>query len=244
MSETDYSNPLIRLSLDGESLTAGGQITLQGDQAHYLANVMRLKPGTELLVFTAAAGEFLAEATAVARKAVTLEIKEQTREADILPDLWLLFAPVKKARTDFLIEKATELGVGAFQPILTQYTQTRRLNTERAAAQIREAVEQCHGICQPEMRELAPLNDVLASWPEDRPLYFCDEARDAAALEQAVQPGPAALLIGPEGGFSPAERKKLKALPFAVPVSLGPRILRAETAAAAAITLFHAARRG
>lgn len=244
MSETDYSNPLIRLSLEGETLTAGGQITLGGDQAHYLANVMRLKPGTELLVFTAAAGEFLAEAISVARKAVELDIKTQTRAPDILPDLWLLFAPIKKARTDFLIEKATELGVGAFQPILTTYTQTRRFNTERAIAQVQEAVEQCHGICQPVVQELAPLKDVLAHWPEGRTLYFCDEARDAVPLEHAVQPGPAAIIIGPEGGFAPEERKKLKALPFAVPVSLGPRILRAETAAAAALALFHAARRG
>lgn len=238
--EIDFSAPQIRVSVEEAALQEGVALTLDGDRAHYLANVMRLKAGDKITLFNGRDGAFAASIGAAARKRVDVVLGAQVQAPDVLPDLWLLFAPIKKARTDFLVEKATELGVGRLVPILTQYTQTRRFNGERARAQVIEAVEQCHGVSLPDVAELAPLNEVLADWPTNRPLYFCDEKRDAVPLAQAVQAGPAAILIGPEGGFSGDEREKLKGLPFTRPVTLGARILRAETAAVTALAQFHA----
>ncbi len=239
VEEIDFTAPQIRVSVEGEALAEGAALTLGGDQSHYLANVMRLKAGDDVTLFNGRDGAFAAKIVAASRKRVELVLGRQLQAPDVLPDLWLLFAPIKKARTDFLVEKATELGVGRLVPVLTQYTQTRRFNQDRARAQVVEAVEQCHGLSLPEVDELAALNDVLADWPDNRVLYFCDERRDATPLAEAATDGPAAILIGPEGGFSEKEREKLKALSFTRPVSLGARILRAETAAVAALAQFH-----
>jgi 16S rRNA (uracil1498-N3)-methyltransferase len=156
-------------------------------------------------------------------------------------DVWLLFAPIKKERTDFIVEKATELGAAVIQPVRTEFTQSERVRTDRLQAHAVEATEQCGGTYVPEVRELVALDRVLADWPAGRRLMFCDEGLvgETAGLAGAG-PGPWAILIGPEGGFSEAERARLAAQPYAVPVSLGPRILRADTAAVAALTLWQA----
>ncbi len=203
---------------------------------------MRLVAGDRLFVFNQTSGEWLAEVAEAGKRGGALRCLERTRERRMPADVWLLFAPIRKERTDFIVEKATELGVAVIQPVRTEFTQSDRVRTERLQAHAVEATEQCGGTYVPEVRELAPLDRVLADWPTDRQLLFCDERRagQAVGLERAG-PGPWAILIGPEGGFSDAERARLAALPFAVPVSLGPRILRADTAAVAALTLWQAA---
>ncbi len=156
------------------------------------------------------------------------------------PDLWLLFAPIKKARTDFIVEKAAEMGVREIRPVQTEFTNAERIRRDRLQAHVIEAAEQCGGVFVPEVRELERLDRLLQGWPEDRQLMFCDEALAGGSpvLKANQDAGPWAILIGPEGGFSEAERDRLQALEFAHPVALGPRILRADTAAVAAMTLW------
>lgn len=213
-------------------------------QAHYLRGVMRRSVGDGLILFNGRDGEWRAELTALDRKSAAALCAEQLRPQEAEPDLWLLFAPVKKARLDIIVEKAVELGASRLQPVITRYTDVDRVKTERLAAQVREAAEQSERLTVPEVMEPVSLKDVLAGWPVERPLMFADEEGGAPALSalQSIADETAAILIGPEGGFSPDERQAISALPATLRVSLGPRILRAETAVIAMLALWQAAR--
>ncbi|MDX1822763.1 MAG: 16S rRNA (uracil(1498)-N(3))-methyltransferase [Paracoccaceae bacterium] len=241
----------IRLFVD-QPLGAGQTVPLDRDQAHYLFGVMRLSAGAGVLLFNGRDGEWLARVAEAGKRGGSLTCEGQTRPLRRPPDLWLLFAPIKKARTDFIVEKAAEMGAARIIPVQTDFTNAERIRQDRLQAHAVEAAEQCGGTYVPEVANLIRLDRLLADWPEGRHLMFCDEgfADGGAAPEGASSalPGlrrttpaePWAILIGPEGGFSAAERKRLLALPFAHPVSLGPRILRADTAAVAALTLWQA----
>jgi 16S rRNA (uracil1498-N3)-methyltransferase len=230
----------IRLHLD-QRLGPGQPLPLPEAAAHYLFGVMRLGPGAEVLVFNNRDGEWLAEVAEAGRRRGVLTCRDRVRVPVPPPDLWLLFAPLKKARTDFVVEKAVELGAARILPVQTDFTNAERVRADRLQAHAVEAAEQCGATHVPEVAELARLDRVLAGWDAGRQLIWADEAQagQAAGLS-GVAPGPAAVLIGPEGGFSEAERARLRGLPFVRPVALGPRILRAETAALAALTLWQA----
>jgi 16S rRNA (uracil1498-N3)-methyltransferase len=221
-------------------LGEGQTIPLDRDQAHYLFGVMRLSAGAFVSLFNGVDGEYLAEVTEAGKRGGVLTCHAQSRPLQMPPDLWLYFAPIKKARTDFIVEKAAEMGAARICPVSTDYTNSDRIRRERLQAHALEAAEQCGGTFVPEVADLAKLNRVLADWPEGRQLLFCDERMvgEVSELKTAYPAAPWAILIGPEGGFSPAERDRLHALPFAHPISLGPRILRADTAAVAALTLW------
>ena len=209
-------------------------LALDGAQANYLANVMRLKPGDPVRLFDDRTGEWLGEVTELTKRSVALRLVSQLREREAVPDLWLLFAPIKKGPIDWLVEKATELGVARLQPVVTQRTIVERTNIERLRAHTIEAAEQCDRTALPELAEPVKLAALLKSWGDARTLIFADEA-GGIPLAEIAKPGSAAILIGPEGGFTSDERALIRATPGAVGASLGPRILRAETAAAAAI---------
>ncbi|QPH52452.1 16S rRNA (uracil(1498)-N(3))-methyltransferase [Pontivivens ytuae] len=232
-----------RLFVDGP-LAAGQSVRIEGAQAHYLVNVLRLGAGEAVELFDGASGGWRAEIVEAGKRAVLLDVVAQERVQAMPPDVWLLFAPIKKARTDFIVEKATEMGVRRIRPVFTRYTNSERVRPDKLRAHCIEAAEQCGGTFVPELDAAAPLDRVLGDWPEDRRLMFCDETMVAetglAALRDAGQ-GPWAILIGPEGGFAPEEAERIRAMPQAVSVTLGPRILRADTAAVAALTLWQAA---
>lgn len=235
------SGTKIRLFVE-HPLGPGQSVPLSADQAHYLFAVMRIGPGDGVALFNGRDGEWRADVAAVAKRGGTLTCAEQTRPLLLPPDLWLLFAPIKKARTDFIVEKATELGAARILPVQTEFTNSERIARDRLQAHAVEAAEQCGGTFVPEVAELQPLPRLLAAWPEGRRLLWADEALAGPAETLAALPrGPWAILIGPEGGFSTAERTRLRALPFVTPVGLGPRILRADTAAVAALALWQAA---
>lgn len=230
----------IRLCVD-QPLGPGQSVPLTEAQAHYLFGVMREGEGSELLLFNGRDGEWLAEVTTAGKRRGTLVCRERTRAQSAPPDLWLIFAPVKKARTDFIVEKAVELGAARLVPVLTEHTSSERFRRDKAEAHVREAAEQCGALALPKVDDAAPLDRVLAGWDAARHILWADESAAGAATTLADLPsGPWAILVGPEGGFSDAERVKLRALPFVHPVSLGPRILRAETAALAAMALWQA----
>lgn len=234
--------PKIRLYVD-EPLEAEAELPLSRDQAHYLAVVMRQGVGARIAVFNGREGEWEAEISEVGKRAARMRCLSRLRAQSTPPDLWLLFAPLKKARTDFVAEKAAEMGCRRLLPVFTQHTNSERVNRDRLAAHAVEAAEQCGLLSVPEVADPAPLASVLASWPADRQLLFCDESgagRPAAEVLSASGAGPWAVLVGPEGGFSPAEAERLRALPFARAAGLGPRILRADTAAVAALAVFQA----
>jgi len=237
MNETE---PKIRLYLDAP-LHEGAEIGLDRGQSNYLVTVMRLEAGAYLAVFNGRDGEWRAELTDAHRKAATLTARTRMRAQEPLPDLHLVFAPIKKARTDFIVEKACEMGCARVRPVITRYTQSERLNLDRLRAHMIEAAEQCGGVSVPDLDPAQPLGTMLAEWPGDRTLIFCDEARTAPPLPDALaempRGTPAAILIGPEGGFAPDETERLRGHAATVPVSLGPRILRADTAAVAALAL-------
>jgi 16S rRNA (uracil1498-N3)-methyltransferase len=222
-----------------QGLAEGAALTLEGPPANYLANVLRLGAGAQVKLFDDRSGEWLAEITEAGRKRVSLTVLRRLREQESVPDLWLLFAPIKRWRIDWLVEKATELGAARLVPVITQRTVVDRLNLDRLRAHAIEAAEQCERTALPELAEPAKLAALLRDWPKERTLYFADEAGGVPLLS-ALTPGPAALLIGPEGGFTDEERAQIRALPQARPVSLGPRILRADTAALAALSLWMA----
>ena len=228
----------IRLYVEHD-LAQGQSVDLSRDQAHYLFGVMRLGVGDGVLAFNGRQGEWLATVAEAGKRGGTLTIAEQTRPQADPPDLWLLFAPIKKARTDFIVEKAAELGAARILPVQTEFTNSERIRQDRLQAHAIEAAEQCGGTVVPEVADLTRLDRLLDSWPEDRTLWFCDETASAGTF--ASDPGPAAILIGPEGGFSEAERARLHRQPFTRTVSLGPRILRADTAAVSALTLWQSA---
>jgi len=233
---------VIRLFVAND-LSADSLIGLDKDQSHYLANVMRVKAGEDVALFNGRDGEWLGRLDKVAKASVTLQVQSQSRPQTPEPDLWLLAAPIKKDCIDLVAEKATELGISALWPVFTHRTVMSRVNTDRLAANMVEAAEQCERLSVPEMREPTDLAKALAGWDAARPLVFLDESGGGAPITQALnnlQPGPLAVLTGPEGGFDDSERAMLARLPFAVPVSLGPRILRAETAAIAALSVVQA----
>ena len=223
-----------------QQLGDGVTLTLVGPQANYLSAVMRLGTGAQVKLFDDRTGEWLAEILEAGKKRVSLRILRQLREREPVPDLWLLFAPIKRGRIDWIAEKATELGIARLVPVITQRTIVDRTNSDRLLAHMIEAAEQCERTALPELAEPQKLEVLLRSWPAERALLFADEA-GGEPMQAAVAPGPAAILIGPEGGFTEEERASIRALPSAVPVSLGPRILRADTAAVAAISLWMAA---
>jgi 16S rRNA (uracil1498-N3)-methyltransferase len=222
-----------------QRLADGAHVELDSSQANYLGNVLRLSEGAELLLFDNRTGEWLARITETAKKRVTLTVEHQTREPESIPDVWLAFAPVKRAQTDWLVEKATELGVARLIPIITGRTIVERVKTERLESIAIEAAEQCGRTRLPEVHEPLSLARFLAEREPSRILYFADEAGGAAAFE-SFKPGPAAIFTGPEGGFTDGERETIRASTNAVAISLGPRVLRAETAALAALAVYMA----
>jgi 16S rRNA (uracil1498-N3)-methyltransferase len=225
-----------------EPLNAGARVSINGAQAHYLLSVMRLKLDDPVKLFDGMSGEWLAIVARAGKRDLDLEIREQLREIEVVPDLWLCAAPLKKGRIDWLAEKACELGTARLVPVLTRRTVVDRLNLERLRAHMIEAAEQCGRTAVPEVVEPVKLASLLREWPADRALFFADETGGAPALDAMRQhKSPAAILIGPEGGFDDEERAVIRAIPNAVAISLGPRILRADTAAAAALSLWMAA---
>ncbi len=205
---------------------------------------MRLGVGDHLRLFNGREGEWQARLEVLDRRRARAMPVEPLRAQSPGPDLWLLFAPLKSAQTDIVIVKATELGVSALRPVTTRFSQTHRLNLERAGANAVEAAEQCGRLDIPAVMPPSSLETLLDSWPDGRPLIACDPRFETPIAEavRAVPPGPTAVLVGPEGGFAPGECESLEACPTAVPVNLGPRILRAETAAIAALTCWQALR--
>ncbi|MEJ6392796.1 16S rRNA (uracil(1498)-N(3))-methyltransferase [Gymnodinialimonas sp. 2305UL16-5] len=231
--------PKIRLYVD-HPLAEGERVALSRDQANYLFNVMRLGIGAEVALFNGRDGEWRAEVAQAGKRAGELACVARSAPQGTPPDLWLLFAPIKKARTDFIVEKAAEMGVARICPVQTAFTNSERIRQDRLQAHAVEAAEQCGGTYVPPVDPLRPLAQVLADWPEGRGLIFADEVL-AGADPAPLPPGPAAILIGPEGGFSDAERTQLRGLDCVTSIALGPRILRADTAAVAALTLWQAA---
>ncbi len=229
------------------ALNAGVEIDLPKEQAHYLGTVLRKMAGDDLRVFNGESGEWRAEIQQVSRKGGRLIICEQLRPPAKMPDIWLCFAPVRKHRNAFIIEKGTELGAAVFYPILTDHTQFVRFNADKARLQAIEASEQTERLDVPKVRDLrvGGIEVMLKDWPQDRRLIFADEAGDAApalTVLKGMEDGPAAILIGPEGGFSLREREMIRTKSFVTPVSLGPRILRADTAALSLLSLWQAVR--
>lgn len=223
-------------------LNVGGQTALPEEKSHYLTNVMRLKDGDKLVCFNGIDGEFAAKIVSAHKKQTLIVITEQLRQQQNSPDIWLLFAPLKKDRTDFLIEKAVELGATKLVPVITKHTITDKIRPERLKMQIIEAAEQCERLDIPTLADAIKLNDLLNGWNQHRTLYFMDERGkgQSCAVAFAKKTKSAALLIGPEGGFADEEANTLYQLPFVNTISLGPRILRAETAATASLAIWQA----
>ena len=240
MSIPDFAR--YRLCLEHD-LAEGVRLPLEREQANYLLNVLRMKQDDAVMVFNGRDGEWLAAIAVEGRKQASLTLLKQTRPQPPAPDLQYLFAPLKHARLDYIAQKAVEMGAGVIQPVLTRRTQVSRLNLDRMRANAIEAAEQCGILALPEIRAEQALDAVLDGLEPGRILVFCDEAMaqesPVAALSR-VDPGPLAVLIGPEGGFDEAERQRILARPATLPVSLGPRILRADTAAVAALALVQA----
>ncbi|HRJ69644.1 MAG TPA: 16S rRNA (uracil(1498)-N(3))-methyltransferase [Beijerinckiaceae bacterium] len=225
-------------------LTPGASIALTREQANYLVSVLRLQEGDGLLIFNGSDGEWRARLHGGTRKAPLLECLGQVRPQPPAGDLWLVFAPLKSARLDYMVQKAVEMGASRLVPVITRRTQVARVNLARMQANAMEAAEQCGILAVPEVAAESRLDQVLAQWPAGRTLVFCDEDAESddplAALAGLGRDAPKALLIGPEGGFDPTERDLLSRVPGCVRLSLGPRILRADTAAVAALALVQA----
>ncbi len=230
------TTPRLFVDLD---LAIAGVVTLPPPASHYLAGVMRRAAGDSVRLFDDRSGEWHGVVVEPNRKAMTVRLVERLSPREAVPDLWLCAAPLKRGRIDWVAEKACELGIARFVPVLTARTIVDKLNLDRLRAHMVEAAEQCGRTALPTLAEPVALAKLLAGWEPDRALIFADET-GGEPLAAAVKPGPAAILIGPEGGFTPDERAAIRALPPAVPVSLGPRILRADTAAVAAIAVWQA----
>jgi 16S rRNA (uracil1498-N3)-methyltransferase len=231
---------LTRLYL-AEPLFSGTRIVLGEMQSHYLAVVLRAEAGDNVHLFNGKHGEWRAAVSQIVKGSVTLRVEDQTAAQRDVPDLHLLVAPVKRTPLDYLVQKATELGVARIQPVITRRTIVDRVNADRMRANAIGAAEQSGRLCIPEIAEPVPLQKLFGNWPSERRVMFCDEAGDALPATRALADagnGPWAILTGPEGGFDAAEREMLRRLSFVVPVSLGPRIMRADTAALAAIALW------
>ena len=238
MARTDFTTPRLCLERD---LRAGDNAELSPEEANYLVNVLRSRVGARVLVFNGRDGEFAATVGAIARRKVSLEIGERLRAQEFPPDIDYLFAPLKHARLDYVAQKAVEMGARRLQPVVTRRTQTSRVNLVRLAANAREAAEQCGVIWLPEIAPERKLDELLADWPAGRLLAFCDEdaplANPIAAMAGVEAKAGVSLMVGPEGGFEESERRAILALPLVLRVSLGPRVLRADTAAVAALAL-------
>jgi 16S rRNA (uracil1498-N3)-methyltransferase len=225
------------------TLGTGAEVALDEAQRHYLRNVLRLGSGARLALFNGRDGEWWGEIAELGKHAGTVRLAEQRRTPRAEPDLWLVFAPLKRARIDYLVEKATELGVAALLPATTERTVVERLNLERLRAHARDATQQTERLTVPELHAPAPLHAILTGWPAERRLLACVESGEAppiAAQLARERAGPWAVLIGPEGGFSDSELDALRKLPFVCAVGLGPRVLRADTAAVAALAVLQA----
>jgi 16S rRNA (uracil1498-N3)-methyltransferase len=241
MARTDFRTPRLYVSQD---LAEGAEVKLDPQQANYLVNVLRLGAGAPVLLFNGRDGEFSASLSTNSRKAALLAVGAQTRAQEAPPDVDYLFAPLKHARLDYMAQKAIEMGAGSLRPVITQHTQVSRVNLERLRANTIEACEQCGVIWIPEVAPVEPLAEALKRWPPERLLVFCDEEAEQAspldALSMARADGGVGLLIGPEGGFDDDERAAILSAPRVLRLSLGPRILRADTAAVAALALIQA----
>ena len=213
-------------------------------QVHYLLNVLRLSEGDCIKIFDGQSGEYIGKICNCSKKSCSIQILEKTREMEVCPDLWLLFAPVKKDKTDFIIAGATELGVAKIVPTITRYTISEKVKKERYEAQVIEAAEQCRRLDIPLIEEPKSLEKILQNWPQERILYFMDETGNGENIQTAFQKEnsshKAAVLVGPEGGFSEEELQNLRQKDFAKGVSMGKRILRAETAALSALACWQA----
>ena len=228
----------IRLFVD-HTLGEAQSVPLNKDQAHYIFSVMRKSIGETILIFDGNNGEWEASIEEISKKSGVLFCIKQTKPQIMPPDLWLFFSPLKKVRTDFIVEKATELGVAKIIPVQTEHTNADRIKLSRLSAHAIEAAEQCGGTYIPKIEELQKINEVLENFPPDRRLLFCDEKLQASEVNlENLKKGKWAILVGPEGGFSEIERNYLKGLKFTFSISLGPRILRADTAAVTAISLW------
>ena len=228
----------IRLFVD-HTLGEAQSVPLNKDQAHYIFSVMRKSIGETILLFDGNNGEWEASIEEISKKSGLLFCVKQTKPQIMPPDLWLFFSPLKKVRTDFIVEKATELGVAKIIPVQTEHTNADRIKLTRLSAHAIEAAEQCGGTYIPKIEELQKINEVLEKFPPDRRLLFCDEKLQASEVNfENLKEGKWAILVGPEGGFSEIERNYLKGLKFTFSISLGPRILRADTAAVTAISLW------
>lgn len=228
-----------------QPLCEGARFALLREQANYLVNVLRLAEGDGFLLFNGRDGEWAARLSGGSRKAPEVVVERQLRAQTPATDLWYLFAPIKSARLDYMVQKAVEMGASRLFPVITRRTVASRVNLERMRANVIEAAEQCGVLAVPEVAGDMPLAKALADWPAGRTLIFADEdaeMRDPLAALSAIAPGgPLAVIVGPEGGFDPAERAQLLQLPGILRLSLGPRILRADTAAVAVLTLAQAA---
>lgn len=232
------TNAKIRLYVD-QTLADGQAVAVNADQANYLFNVMRLGRGAPVALFNGRDGEWRGEIAETGKRSGILICTKQTAPLRLPPDLWLVFAPIKKARTDFIVEKATELGAAKIIPVQTRHTNSERIRQDRLQAHALEAAEQCGATFVPEVTDLISLDKFLTSFPADRNLLWCDEKLvGQAPVLTGPRGGKWAILIGPEGGFSTDEQTRLRALPQITSLALGPRILRADTAVVAALTLW------
>lgn len=243
MKPRDFTTRRIYVDAD---LSAGASVVLDRAQANQLVNVLRMVDGGEMLVFNGRDGEWRSVLRSEGRKSHRLVVEAPVRPQPPAPDLHYLFAPLKHARLDYMVQKAVEMGVSRLRPVLTQHGQVTRLNAERVAANVIAAAEQCGNLSIPSVEEPIALMRLLDRWPQEeagRHIVFCDEGHEDAgplAVLAELPPSPLAVLIGPEGGFSDEERRILRAAPFVTPLPLGPRILRADTAAVAALALVQA----
>jgi 16S rRNA (uracil1498-N3)-methyltransferase len=246
MTEADSDAGVVaRLFVDGP-LAAGADIAIDAERAHYLRNVLRLQPGDAIGLFNGRDGEWCARIDAFARREAHLIAERRTRPQQAAPDLWLAFAPIKRQRIDWLVEKATELGVSRMMPVLTRRTVVARINRGRLRGHAIEAAEQTERLDVPAIDDAVTLEKLLRDWPRERRVLLCAEAGAARPLAEVLQESPRgsapamAVMTGPEGGYAPEELDALAALPFVTPVGLGPRILRADTAAVAALACWQA----
>ena len=225
-----------------ETLSANGEIMLTREQAHYLTGVLRLSAGDAVRAFNGRDGEWLTYLVTVNKKTVSLRCERRVAEAKLPPDIDYVFAPLKHARLDYVVQKATELGARRLRPVMTNRTVAERVNLDRMRANVIEAAEQCNLVHVPEVLELEKLERILADWEKGRSLVYCDETKAALNPLESLKAlkMPSAVLVGPEGGFTDDEKKLLKSQAFVIPISLGPRIMRADTAAIAALTLVQA----
>ena len=238
-------NPGIRLYVEAP-LAVGRSVVPTPEQSHYLKNVMRTAPGDSVRLFNGRDGEWLARVESLDRKSAALAVTAQTRRQEPEPDLWLCFAPVKKARIDFIAQKASELGVSALQPVLTRHTQVARVNAARLRANAVEAAEQCARLTVPAVFPAVKLDALMTGWPAERHILLLDETQTGIPIVDTLRRRgdtrgrPWAVFVGPEGGYAPEELDLLRGFPNVTPVGLGGRLLRADTAAIAALACWQA----